>query len=283
MPRKNNRHVNHGRKLSKELRQLMRRGPFGQPAGKDTTADKLTAADANITRKKDTDMENQVQAHAAQATQALQPLAAAVKPAFSYQRILGQELRPMRPQGDRDPRIVRGSVWFANLGGRYDGETPTHSQAQSQAQVQIMRPASPPTSTSVQSGIRPVLVISNDLSNLTSSTITIIPFTGAPKRMDMPTHVAVKAEDVRNGYSPSQIYESTLLCEQVTTIDKYKLVGYVGSVAREELMREVETALMTQLGIQPALQPALPLMTQPLPQPTQDSYDSQTSQSIKAN
>ena len=195
-------------------------------------------------------MENQVQEHAAQATQALQPLAAAEKPAFSYQRILGQELRPMRPQGDRDPRIVRGSVWFANLGGRYDGETPTHSQAQpGQAQVQIMRSVSTPPPTSVQSGIRPVLVISNDLSNLTSSTITIIPFTGAPKRMDMPTHVAVKAEDVRNGYSPSQIYESTLLCEQVTTIDKYKLVGYVGAVAREELMREVETAVLLQVGI----------------------------------
>lgn len=251
MPRKNNRHINHGRKLSKELRQLMRRGPFGQPAGK-ATAGKTTAANTNITRKKDTDMENLVQDHAAQtaqATQALQPLAAAVKPAFSYQRILGQELRPMRPQGDRDPRIVRGSVWFANLGGRYDGETPTHSQAQSQAQVQIMRPVSVPPPTSVQSGIRPVLVISNDLSNLTSSTITIIPFTGAPKRMDMPTHVAVKAEDVRNGYSPSQIYESTLLCEQVTTIDKYKLVSYVGAVAREELMREVETAVLLQVGI----------------------------------
>jgi len=65
----------------------------------------------------------------------------------------------------------------------------------------------------------------------------------------MPTHVAVIPSDVRNGYMPSEIYESTLLCEQVTALDKSRLVSYVGTVVSQDLMNRVETALLTQVGI----------------------------------
>ena len=135
--------------------------------------------------------------------------------------------RPAKPQGVDDPRITRGSVWFADLAPRTTSNL----------------------ITSVQSGTRPVMVISNDLNNRFGTVITIIPFTGAPKRLDMPTHVAVVPTDVRNGYQPSEIYESTLLCEQVTALDKARLVSYVGSVVSPELMSQVEAALLTQVGI----------------------------------
>jgi mRNA-degrading endonuclease toxin of MazEF toxin-antitoxin module len=65
----------------------------------------------------------------------------------------------------------------------------------------------------------------------------------------MPTHVAVAPADVRNGYQPSEIYESTLLAEQVTVLDKARLVSYVGMVVSQDLMSRVETALLTQVGI----------------------------------
>ncbi len=136
--------------------------------------------------------------------------------------------RPAKPQGTDDPRIVRGSVWFADLGLRTtSGLLPTY----------------------VQSGRRPVLVISNDLNNRYGTILTVIPFTGSPKRLDMPTHVVVVPSDVRNGYQPSEIYASTLLCEQVTVLDKTRLVGYVGTVVNPDLMARVETALLTQVGI----------------------------------
>ena len=135
--------------------------------------------------------------------------------------------RPVRPQGVDDPRITRGSVWFADLAPRSTSNL----------------------ITSVQTGTRPVLVISNDLNNRYGTVITVIPFTGAPKRLDMPTHVAVIPSDVRNGYMPSEIYESTLLCEQVTALDKSRLVSYVGTVVSQDLMNRVETALLTQVGI----------------------------------
>ncbi len=77
----------------------------------------------------------------------------------------------------------------------------------------------------------------------------LFPFTGAPKRLDMPTHVAVIPSDVRNGYMPSEIYESTLLAEQVTALDKSRLVSYVGTVVNPKLMEQVEAALLTQVGI----------------------------------
>ncbi len=135
--------------------------------------------------------------------------------------------RPAKPQGVDDPRITRGSVWFADLAARSTSNL----------------------ITSVQSGTRPVLVISNDLNNRFGTVITIIPFTGAPKRLDMPTHVAVTPSDVRNGYQPSEIYESTLLAEQVTALDKARLVSYVGSVVNPKLMSQIEAALLTQIGI----------------------------------
>ena len=134
--------------------------------------------------------------------------------------------RPAKPLGTDDPRIVRGSVWFADLGPRFQVNT-----------------------TYVQSGTRPVLVISNDLNNRYGTVLTVIPFTGSPKRLDMPTHVVVVPSDVRNGYQPSEIYESTLLCEQVTALDKTRLVSYVGTVVNSDLMARVETALLTQVGI----------------------------------
>jgi mRNA-degrading endonuclease toxin of MazEF toxin-antitoxin module len=65
----------------------------------------------------------------------------------------------------------------------------------------------------------------------------------------MPTHVAVGPADVRNGYQPSEIYESTLLAEQVTALDKARLVSYVGTVVSQDLMSRVEAALLTQVGI----------------------------------
>jgi len=141
----------------------------------------------------------------------------------------------MKPQSVSDPRIVRGSVWFADLGGRY------HTSSVSSV------PASTPTS--VQSGVRPVLIISNDRNNCYSAIVTVIPFTGTSKRLDMPTHVSVSAEDVRNGYRQSELYTSTLLCEQVTVLDKARLVSYVGMVVSQDLMSRVETALLTQVGI----------------------------------
>ena len=200
MARQNHRKQYHGRRLPADLFRLMKRKPT-KPV--DSSKTSLTS-----TTEKGIIMENAV-ATTVSSTPTIAP-------------------RPVKPQGTDDPRIVRGSVWFADLG---------------------LRTTSSLLPTYVQSGRRPVLVISNDLNNRYGTILTVIPFTGSPKRLDMPTHVVVVPSDVRNGYQPSEIYASTLLCEQVTVLDKTRLVGYVGTVVNPDLMARVETALLTQVGI----------------------------------
>ena len=200
MARQNHRKQYHGRRLPADLFRLMKRKPT-KPV--DSSKTSLTS-----TTEKGIIMENAV-ATTVSSTPTIAP-------------------RPVKPQGTDDPRIVRGSVWFADLGLRATSGLP---------------------STYVQSGRRPVLVISNDLNNRYGTILTVIPFTGSPKRLDMPTHVVVVPSDVRNGYQPSEIYSSTLLCEQVTVLDKTRLVGYVGTVVNPKLIAQVETALLTQVGI----------------------------------
>ena len=200
MARQNHRKQYHGRRLPADLFRLMKRKPT-KPV--DSSKTSLTS-----TTEKGIIMENAVTTTIS-STSTIAP-------------------RPVKPQGTDDPRIVRGSVWFADLGLRTTSSLPP---------------------TYVQSGRRPVLVISNDLNNRYGTILTVIPFTGSPKRLDMPTHVVVVPSDVRNGYQPSEIYASTLLCEQVTVLDKTRLVGYVGTVVNPDLMARVETALLTQVGI----------------------------------
>ena len=210
MARKNNRKHYHSRWLSDDLYKLTKKNKVSvaasiSPTPTTSVAPKATHQNITPLREKDTPMET----HTPAATPA------ALSP------------RPAKPQGMDDPRITRGSVWFADLAPRTTSNL----------------------ITSVQSGTRPVLVISNDLNNRFGTVITIIPFTGAPKRLDMPTHVAVIPSDVRNGYMPSEIYESTLLAEQITALDKARLVSYVGTVVNPDLMNRVEQALLTQIGI----------------------------------
>ena len=152
MARKNNRKHYHSRWLPDDLFKLTKKNKVGI-AATTTPRAKPTAAPQNITllREKDTPMETHI-THA---------------PAAVSQATLSP--RPAKPQGVDDPRITRGSVWFADLAPRTTSNLVT----------------------SVQSGTRPVLVISNNLNNRFGTVITIIPFTGAPKRLDMPTHVAV--------------------------------------------------------------------------------------------
>ena len=109
--------------------------------------------------------------------------------------------------------IKRGEIYLANLGNR-DG--------------------------SIQSGIRPVLIISNDINNKFSPTVNVLPITSRAKN-NIPVHVNV-------GYSEGLSQESTLLTEQMVTVNSSQLEDYIGKVNRYK-MYEVEKAIMLQNGI----------------------------------
>lgn len=92
---------------------------------------------------------------------------------------------------------------------------------------------------SVQSGNRPVVVIQNDVGNHYSNTIIVVPATTAPKKY-MPTHVKVYTND---GF----LYDSTVLCEHILTIDKSVVFDKIGSVP-VDTMRKINIATLVSLG-----------------------------------
>ena len=99
-----------------------------------------------------------------------------------------------------------------------------------------------PTTGSEQGGIRPVLIIQNDVGNHHSPTVIAAAITGYVKGKRQPTHVRLQ------GASCGLFRDSTVLLEQLRTLDKSRLDEYMGSVG-EDKMREVDAALNVSVGL----------------------------------
>ena len=94
-----------------------------------------------------------------------------------------------------------------------------------------------PVVGSEQGGIRPVLIIQNDVGNKHSPTVICAAITSRMNKAKLPTHVEIDA-------SRYQIVKnSVILLEQIRTIDKRRLKEMVCHVDRE-LMEKVNEALM---------------------------------------
>lgn len=97
--------------------------------------------------------------------------------------------------------------------------------------------------SSVQSGMRPCLVISSYPS---SAVANGCPFTAKLDKKYIPVHVKVNPTDVRGHLEKT----SLLLVEQITTIDKRKIVSKVGHIQEEsEIMERVDAAIARQLRL----------------------------------
>lgn len=83
---------------------------------------------------------------------------------------------------------------------------------------------------SVQKGIRPALVVQNNMGNRYSSTIVTIPITTKIKKLGQPTHYVLKRSP-RNGLKSV----SMLLGEQTTTINKSSIIRKIGSLDAEDI------------------------------------------------
>jgi len=93
-----------------------------------------------------------------------------------------------------------------------------------------------------QGGLRPVLVIQNNVGNQHSPTVIVAAITGFPKKNYMPTHVLLHIDP------DNQLHESMALMEQLRTIDKTRLERYVGNVGSEK-MKEIDRALDISVGL----------------------------------
>ena len=99
-----------------------------------------------------------------------------------------------------------------------------------------------PVVGSEQGGLRPVLIIQNDIGNRYSPTVIAAAITSKMDKTKLPTHIDVYAEKV--GLSK----DSVILLEQVRTLDKRRLKEKMGHLD-DEVMGMVNSAIAVSFGL----------------------------------
>jgi mRNA interferase MazF len=99
-----------------------------------------------------------------------------------------------------------------------------------------------PVVGSEQGGVRPVLVLQNDIGNRFSPTVIVAAITAQIQKAKLPTHVEINAE--KYGFERN----SVILLEQIRTIDKQRLTDKITQLD-EPMMQQVNKALQISLGL----------------------------------
>lgn len=120
------------------------------------------------------------------------------------------------------PTIKRGDIFYADLS---------------------------PVVGSEQGGLRPVLIIQNDIGNRYSPTVIAAAITSRMGKTHLPTHIDVYAEKV------GLAKDSVILLEQVRTLDKKRLKEKMGHLD-DNLMNEVNTAIAVSFGLSDGAYPS---------------------------
>ena len=106
-----------------------------------------------------------------------------------------------------------------------------------------------PVVGSEQGGLRPVLIIQNDVGNKYSPTVIAAAITSRMSKTRLPTHIDVYAEKV------GLAKDSVILLEQIRTLDKRRLKEKMGHLD-DDMMNEVNTAIAVSFGLGGILTPA---------------------------
>ena len=99
-----------------------------------------------------------------------------------------------------------------------------------------------PVCGSEQGGKRPVVVIQNDMGNTHAPTLIVATITTKADKSKFPTHYLVKENAAFDE-------PSTIMLEQLRTIDKNRVLGYLGKIPPKEMLN-VDKALMLSLALQ---------------------------------
>lgn len=99
-----------------------------------------------------------------------------------------------------------------------------------------------PVVGSEQGGIRPVLIIQNDVGNRHSPTVICAAITSKMNKAKLPTHVEMDTKRC------AMVKDSVILLEQLRTIDKMRLKEKICHID-DELLEKVNMALMVSLEI----------------------------------
>ena len=99
-----------------------------------------------------------------------------------------------------------------------------------------------PVIGSEQGGVRPVLIIQNDIGNRHSPTVICAAITSRMNKAKLPTHIAIDAAEYQ------MVKDSVILLEQLRTIDKSRLKDKVCHLD-DEIIRKIDDALKISLQL----------------------------------
>lgn len=99
-----------------------------------------------------------------------------------------------------------------------------------------------PVVGSEQGGVRPVLIIQNDIGNKHSPTVICAAITSRMNKAKLPTHIEIEAKKCHI------VKDSVILLEQIRTIDKQRLREMVGHLDKER-MKKVDEAIKISLEL----------------------------------
>ena len=116
---------------------------------------------------------------------------------------------------NNEPIVYRGEIYYADLSPAFGSE---------------------------QGGLRPVLIIQNDVGNRHAPTTIAAPITSRLTKKPLPTHVLLEV-----GTCGLQ-YESVVLMEQIRTLDKRRLKTRLGKIPTEK-WPEINKAIKTSLEL----------------------------------
>ena len=100
-----------------------------------------------------------------------------------------------------------------------------------------------PVVGSEQGGVRPVLIIQNDVGNKHSPTVIAAAITSQMGKAKLPTHIEIDSKScgLKNN--------SVVLAEQIRTIDKSRLKEKIGHIDDENVISELNNALGVSFGL----------------------------------
>ena len=101
-----------------------------------------------------------------------------------------------------------------------------------------------PVVGSEQGGIRPVVIIQNDLGNKYSPTVIAAAITSQTGKNKLPTHIEIGSDS--NGLKS----DSVVLAEQIRTIDKSRLKEKIGHIEDSNVMSKVNNAIGISFGLE---------------------------------
>lgn len=99
-----------------------------------------------------------------------------------------------------------------------------------------------PVIGSEQGGIRPVVILQNDIGNRFSQTTIVAIITSKLSKAKLPTHIDIDSEQ----YGLNK--KSTILVEQIRTIDKRRIKERLGKLNQEDI-KKIDKAILISFGI----------------------------------